>query len=209
MVIDLIKEHYIILFLASFFLGLDKGGLKTLLVVCMYLLTFIVDSKLMLAILAPIMVIGDIIPIIIYKRDINKKAVFSFMPFTLIAIIITGIVLKNVDAKAFTLIIGIFILVMAIMMSIVQYKDSKRKEKTKKHLNIFVKIILAIITGISAMSNSAAAITNLYFFNETENKKEFIGSSSQFFFFINALKLLVIAFIWKTISIDSLLISLA
>ncbi len=209
MVLELLKEHYIILSLAAFSLGLDKGGLKTVLVVCMYFLTLIVDSKLMLAILAPIMFIGDIIPIIIYKNDLNKKAVFSFMPFALIAILITGFALKNVDDKLFTLIIGIFILVMAIMMSAVQYNESKRKIKTKRHLNPFVKIILGFLTGIASLSNSAAAITSLYFFNETENKREFIGSSSLFFFFINALKLIVIAFVWQSISIDSLLISLS
>lgn len=67
MVENIIKNHFFILFIASFFLGLDKGGLKTLLVVCMYFLTMIVDSKYMLSILAPIMFIGDIIPIYIYR----------------------------------------------------------------------------------------------------------------------------------------------
>lgn len=208
MVIELVKDHYVVLFLASLFLGLDKGGLKTVLVLCMYSLTLIVDSKLMLAVLAPIMFIGDLIPIRIYKNDINFKAVFSFMPFTLIAIVITGIALKNMDNKGFTLIIGAFILLMAIMMSIVQYRDSRTNIKTKKKLNIFVKILLAFITGVSAISNSAAAITSMYFFNETDNKREFIGSSSLFFLFINGLKLIIIAFLWKTISINSLLISL-
>jgi hypothetical protein len=198
------------LFLASFFLGLDKGGLKTLLVLCMYFLTMIVDSKDMLSILAPIMFIGDIIPIYIYKEKVNKRAVFGFLPYVIAGIFIAGVLSKNLDDKYFTLIIAIFILTMAVMMNINQFrKNNETTKKENKPLPTLVKIILGFITGVSSLSNSAAAITNTYFFRETKTKEEFIGSSSAFFFFVNGLKLIVIAFIWKTISIDTLLLSLA
>lgn len=207
---NIIQNHFFILFLASFFLGLDKGGLKTLLVLCMYFLTMIVESRYMLSLLAPIMFIGDIIPIYIYKDKVNKKAVFSFLPYVIIGIFIAGFVLKDLSDKYFTLIIAIFILTMAVMMNFNQYKTSHAKvEKIIKPLSPLVKTGLGFITGVASLSNSAAAITNSYFFRETNTKEEFIGSSSAFFFFVNALKLLVIAFIWKTINIDTLILSFA
>lgn len=204
---NIIQNNFFILFIASFFLGLDKGGLKTLLVLCMYFLTMIVDSKYMLSVLAPIMFIGDIIPIYIYKKDINKKAVFSFLPYVIAGILIAGYFLNKLNDKSFTLILAIFILTMAIMMNIKQFKKENNKEK--KTLTPFVKTILGFITGLSTLSNSAAAITNSYFFRETKTKEEFIGSSSAFFFFVNGLKLIVIGFLWKTITLDTLLISIA
>lgn len=204
---NIIQNNFFILFIASFFLGLDKGGLKTLLVLCMYFLTMIVDSKYMLSVLAPIMFIGDIIPIYIYKKDINKKAVFSFLPYVIAGILIAGYFLNKLNDKSFTLILAIFILTMAIMMNINQLKKEKNKEK--KPLTPFVKTILGFITGLSTLSNSAAAITNSYFFRETKTKEEFIGSSSAFFFFVNGLKLIVIGFLWKTITLDTLVISIA
>lgn len=167
----------------------------------------IVDSKYMLSVLAPIMFIGDIIPIYIYKKDINKKAVFSFLPYVIAGILIAGYFLNKLNDKSFTLILAIFILTMAIMMNIKQFKKENNKEK--KTLTPFVKTILGFITGLSTLSNSAAAITNSYFFRETKTKEEFIGSSSAFFFFVNGLKLIVIGFLWKTITLDTLLISIA
>ena len=137
---NIIQNHFIIIFLASFFLGLDKGGLKTLLVLCMYFLTMIVDSKDMLSVLAPIMFIGDIIPIYIYRKKVNKKAVFSFLPYVITGILIAGFLSKNLEDKYFTLIIGVFILTMAIMMNINQYRKSHRTtEENIKPLTPLVK----------------------------------------------------------------------
>jgi uncharacterized membrane protein YfcA len=213
MALEIIKQNFIILFIASFCLGLDKGGLKLLLVVCMYFLTKIVPSKDMLSILAPIMFIGDIIPIYIYRKDVNKKAVFSFLPYVIIGIILAGFLSKNLDDSNFTVILALFILMMAVMMSVSQYKNSKKTDEQlneiKRPLSPAVKTVLGFITGVSSISNSAAAITNMYFFRETKTRQEFIGSSSAFFFFVNALKLIVIAFLWRTINAQTLLLAAA
>ncbi len=86
MAYQIIKENFLILFIASFCLGLDKGGLKTLLVLCMYFLTLVIEARYMLAVLAPIMFISDLIPIWIYKKDIKIQPIIAFLPFMIFGI---------------------------------------------------------------------------------------------------------------------------
>lgn len=207
MAFDIIKNNLLILFLASFCLGLDKGGLKTLLVLCMYFLTQAIDAKYMLAVLAPIMFISDLIPIYIYKDSINLKPIFAFLPFMILGIILGGIGGKYLNEQYFTIILASFILMMAIMMSYSFIKNTKSKEI--KPFSFPLRIILGFISGISAISNAAAAITNMYFFKETKTKEEFIGTCSSLFFVVNGIKLLMFIFIWNTITLDTLLITIS
>lgn len=202
---EFVKSNFIILFVAAFCLGLDKGGLKTLLVLCMYFLTKILDVKFMLSVLAPIMFISDLIPIWIYKDHIKKKPIYSFLPFMIIGIIIGSLIGKYLNDTVFSIVLSSFILFMAIMMSYSYYK----RKTSNVPFTTPLKIILGFIAGISSISNSAAAITNLYYFKETKTKEEFIGSCSSMFFIVNGLKLLMFIFVWQTITIESLIISLS
>ena len=206
-----ISSNFLILTIAAFFLGLDKGGFRNLSVICMYLLLTIIPSKEVIGILSPIYLLGDIIPIYLYRKDINFKAVINFIPLALVGLISTSFFASFIDDRLFTIFISFFLLLMVLMISyqeIVKYYHKKKKIKIEeKALSKPVTFFLSFISGISTISNAAGAITCVYFFKQTKEKKEFVGSTALFFSSLNLTKIIIFALFWKNINIQTLSIS--
>ena len=58
------------------------------------------------------------------------------------------------------------------------------------------------------VGNLAGAFTNLYFLAQKLPKNEFIGTAAWLYFLINVFKLPFHVFVWETVQLDSLKISL-
>jgi uncharacterized membrane protein YfcA len=210
---DFIPANFLLLTIAAFFLGLDKGGFRNLAIICMYLLLSILPSKEVIGILAPIYLLGDIVPITIYRKDINVKAVKYFAPLAIIGIIITSFFASNIDDRKFTIFISFFILLMVMMVSyqeISKYLNKKRDvPKKEKELSKPLTLFLSFMAGITTVSNAAGAITCIYFFKQTNKKQAFVGSSALFFFILNLTKIIIFIFFWKNITLETLQITLS
>ncbi len=208
---SIIANNFIILSLAAFFLGLDKGGFRNLSVVCMYLLLTFIPSKQVIGILAPIFLLGDILPIIIYRKHINFKAVKYFVPLAILGTIITSFLASFIDDRVFTIFISFFLLLMVVMIT---YQEIKKYIDHKKGIAIDLKplnkpftLFLSFLAGVSTISNAAGAIVCLYFLRQTKEKKEFVGSTALFFISLNITKTIIFVLFWKNINIETLTIT--
>ncbi|MGB2153508.1 MAG: TSUP family transporter, partial [Flavobacteriaceae bacterium] len=69
--------------------------------------------------------------------------------------------------------------------------------------------LLGLTAGFTTMvGNLAGAFTNIYFLAQKLPKNEFIGTAAWLFFIINVFKLPFHIFIWETIQLESLKISM-
>lgn len=211
MINEIITQNFLLITLAGFFLGLDKGGFRNLSVVCMYLLLLIIPSKQVIGILAPIYLIGDILPIYLYRKDINFNAVKSFTPLALGGIIITSFFASFIDDKNFTLFISFFILLMVVMVTFQEVKKYKNKNDgyKQKPISKATTLFLSLLSGITTVSNAAGAITSIYFLRKTDEKKEFVGSTALFFITLNITKVIIFTLFWKNINLETLKVSLS
>lgn len=211
MATDFILSNFLLLTIAAFFLGLDKGGFRNLALVCMYLLLKVLPSKEVLGILIPIYLLGDTVPIYLYRKDINFKAVWYFVPLAILGIIVTTFFASSIDDKNFTLFISFFILLMVIMVSFQEISKYIRKKKKiyleNKPISKPITLFLSFMSGITTVSNAAGAITCIYFFKQTKTKREFVGSSALFFFSLNLTKIIIFAIFWNNINIETLSIT--
>lgn len=207
------NNNIIILSIAAFFLGLDKGGFRNLSVICMYLLITIIPSKQVIGILAPIYLLGDLAPIYLYRKHINIKSVTYFIPLAIIGIIITSFFANLIDDRMFAIFISFFLFLMVIIISFQEIKKYINKKNNKdskneiKPLNKGATLFLSFLSGITTVSNAAGAITCIYFFRQTKEKKEFVGSTALFFLSLNITKIIIFIFFWKNINLDTLKIT--
>jgi uncharacterized membrane protein YfcA len=69
--------------------------------------------------------------------------------------------------------------------------------------------LLGLTAGFTTMiGNLAGAFTNIYFLAQKLPKNEFIGTAAWLFFIVNVFKLPFHIFVWETIQIESLKISM-
>ncbi|MCI1209661.1 MAG: sulfite exporter TauE/SafE family protein [Treponema sp.] len=201
----LITSHWLLILCAGFIMGLDKGGIKPVGVLSMYLITTIVTPAEMLGIFAPLLLLGELYPAFHYRKSRNSTAVGSFLPWVLLGLAAGGMIGRHIDAAGFNSAIAFFILLMAVLLTFSEFGHLD----FPRNADGIMTIGLGVLAGLSSiLGNAAGAVTNLYFLHKTDNKKTFLGSSSFLYLFINSTKIIIYLLFWSVFSRISLLISL-
>ena len=110
----------------------------------------------------------------------------------------------NINEDNFRLGMAVIILLSVIFM----YAWDRKKNKTVPTHWSFAGA-LGMTAGFTTMvGNLAGAFTNLYFLAQKLPKNEFIGTAAWLYFIINVFKLPFHVFVWETVQLESLKISL-
>lgn len=201
---DLTTLQYLLAFLAALFVGLNKSGISGMDVIVVTLLIFIFGARVSTGILMPLLMLGDFMAVIYYHRHAQWKYLFILLPW-MIAGIITGVYVgKNLSEQAFRQWMSVIVLVTTLFM----FWWNSRKNKSVPDNKVFASS-MGYAAGFTTMiGNLAGAFSNIYFLAMRLPKEQFIGTASWLFCIINLIKLPIHIFVWKTISVDTLLIDL-
>ena len=201
---DLTTLQYLLAFLAALFVGLNKSGISGMDVIVVTLLIFIFGARVSTGILMPLLMLGDFMAVIYYHRHAQWKYLFILLPW-MIAGIITGVFVgKNLSEQAFRQWMSVIVLVTTLFM----FWWNSRKNKSVPDNKVFASS-MGYAAGFTTMvGNLAGAFSNIYFLAMRLPKEQFIGTASWLFCIINLIKLPIHIFVWKTISVDTLLIDL-
>ena len=205
MTMTVITSHLPLVLCAGFIMGLDKGGIKPVGVVSMFLITTIVSPAEMLGILAPLLLIGEVYPAFHYRKSRQRAAVHAVMPWVFLGLAAGGIIGRHMDAHGFSIVIAIFILLMALLLTFSEFGHLDFPQQADGAMTV----ILGFLAGLSSiLGNAAGAVTNLYFLHKTDSKNAFLGSGSYLYIFINLIKIVIYLLFWSVFSRISLLFSL-
>lgn len=191
---------WIIIILASFFIGLGKAGLKGIDMLSVTLMAFVFGSKASTGIVLPLLCISDIAAVSYYNRHVKWNHFWKITPWMIIGILIGIYVGKDMNEVLFRKIMAVIILFTIIIIVLMEL----RKSKTVPNNPLFVAST-GLAAGITTMlGNLAGAFSNLYFLAMRLEKNDFIGTAAWIFLIMNLFKLPFQIFIWKNISIESI-----
>ncbi len=191
-------------FLAAFFLGTSKAGIKGIGVVIVTLMAIVFGGKSSTGTLIPMMLFADLLAVIYYHRYTQWKYLKKLMPTMVIGVLI-GVWLGNdISDELFKRLMAFLILGIVIFMFVMD----RRKSTEIPHNRLFSNS-MGLLSGFTSMiGNLAGSFSNIYFLAMRLPKNEFIGTAAWLFFIINIFKLPFHIFVWKTISVESLTINL-
>lgn len=202
---QVISDHLPLLMVAALCIGLDKGGLKPLTIVAIYLLTTGIGARMTIAAVAPIMFSGEIFPAYYYRSSADISLIKKIMPWILLGILIGSCIGASIDEELFTLLIGMILLAMAFIILI----GELHLLPSAIHAHPILTAGLGVSAGFSTViGNVAGGITSIYFLLNKCEKRTFVGSSALLYMIINAVKLMIYIFYWHIITGDTLIISL-
>ena len=191
---------WIIIMLASFFIGLGKAGLKGIDMLSVTLMAFVFGSKASTGIVLPLLCISDIAAVSYYNRHVKWNHFWKITPWMIIGILIGIYVGKDMNEVLFRKIMAVIILFTIIIIVLMEL----RKSKTVPTNPLFVAST-GLAAGITTMlGNLAGAFSNLYFLAMRLEKNDFIGTAAWIFLIMNLFKLPFQIFLWKNISIESI-----
>lgn len=193
-------SEWLIILLASFFIGLGKAGLKGVDMLSVTLMAFVFGSKSSTGIVLPLLCMSDISAVTYYHRHAQWKHFWKLTPWMVVGILMGVYLGKDMNEALFRKIMAIIILVTIVIMILFEYRKSKR---------VPTNPIFVITTGISAgfttmLGNLAGAFSNLYFLAMRMEKNDFIGTAAWIFLFMNLFKLPFQVFFWKNVTLQSL-----
>lgn len=194
-----------IAFSAALLLGIAKSGIKGLAILIVTGLALVYGAKESTGILMPLLICGDILAVIYYKRHVKWIYLIKLLPW-MVAGVLVGVVLgKDLPEDLFKSGMAVIILISVAMM---YYWERKKERKVPNHLSFAA--LMGMMAGFTTMvGNLAGVFSNIYFLAIKLPKNEFIGTAAWLFFIINLFKVPFHIWSWGTINPASFQISLS
>ncbi len=201
---DISSSSWILSIISIIILGLSKSGLKGIAIIVVSLMAIAFGAKESTGLIVPLLIAGDIFAVIYYNRHAQWNYIIRFLPWMILGVIFGVLIGKDLDENTFKIGLSIIILISAMMMFL---WDQRKSKKVPTHW-IFAGS-MGILSGITTMiGNLAGAFANIFFLALSLPKNQFIGTAAWVFFIVNIFKLLCYIFIWKTVTINTLMINL-
>ena len=167
-------------------IGLNKGGLTGLGILPVLLFAVVFQARESTGFILPLLIVGDICAVVIYRRVVLWKLFWTLLPPALAGVVIGFFLMGRISESAFGPLIGWII----IGLIAVQFLRSALGEKLD---HVFESrgfgLIMGVLVGITTMiANAAGPVSNLYFLSVRLPKWNLIGTSAWLFFVINLSK---------------------
>lgn len=186
--------------LATFLVGMSKGGLKGISILTVTLMALAYEAKSSTGIILPLFILGDIMAVVYFKKYTKWKYLINFLPWILVGVVIGTYVGKDLSEVVFKqCMAGI------ILMSVVFMWFSEHLTKQVLSDNKWFSSGVGLAAGFSTMiGNLAGPFANLFFLATRLPKNEIIGTAAWVFFIVNIFKLPFHIFSWETINWETL-----
>ena len=189
---------------AAGILGISKSGLKGIGIIIVTTLAIVFGSKASTGILLPLLIVGDIMAVIFYRRHVQISLLLKLLPWMMAGVVIGALLGKDMPERLFKQgMAGIILLSVGMM-----YWWERRKQMVIPDHWWFAGI-MGLMAGITTMiGNLAGAFANIFFLAMRLPKNQFIGTAAWLFFIVNLFKVPFHIWSWGTITYATLLIDL-
>ncbi|MDR1598498.1 MAG: sulfite exporter TauE/SafE family protein [Oscillospiraceae bacterium] len=191
---------------AAVVIGFSKMGLGGALTIIIPLLAVVFGGRESSGMVLPMIFIGDLMAISYYRRAADWGAIRRLMPWVVTGLAIGTFVGWVVDNGTFTMIIGVAVLLCAAVLVALEIGGGR----TKPPGRIWFFALMGMTGGFTTMiGNAAGPVMTVYLMAMGMNKDGFVGTYAWFFMIINAMKMPLQLFLWRSIGAPELLMALA
>ena len=202
---DLLPWQWAVWIAMGLFIGLSKTGFLGITAVTIPLVALIFGAKESTGLILPLLCFADILAVFYYHRHADWKCILKLLPWALAGFAVALLVERLVPVQAFKYLIGGSIIAGLIVM----IWTERRSKESPPPSNWWFSAIFGIAGGFSTMvGNAAGPIMSVFLLSMRLPKNSFVGTSAWFFLIINYLKLPLMIFIWKNITVETVLFSI-
>ena len=198
---------YLVLFLViALVTGMAKAGLSGIGIAIVPALALIFGAKESTGVLLPMLITADIMAVVYYRSHAVWRHILRILPWVALGILIAVITGKMINEDQFRIVLLSVVWIMLILMVL---NDLRKKKGGEIPENQIFASSMGLAGGFATMiGNSAGPVFTLYFLAMRLTKNEFIGTGAWLYLIMNTSKLPLHIFIWKTISVNSIILNL-
>jgi hypothetical protein len=190
-----------LIILSSVLIGFSKTGVGGFLLPVIPILASVFGGMSSTGILLPLLLAGDVFALYYYKRDGNWSDLCKVLPWAFAGLALGSVVGGSINDRQFKALISFSIILCLVLLVWSERKGAELKLPNKAWFSAFV----GLTAGFTSMiGNAAGPVFTVYLLSRDVDKTEFMGTTTWFFFIINAAKLPLQIFLWHNITLSTL-----
>ena len=188
--------NWILISLASFFIGLSKAGLKGIEMMNVTIMAIVFGGKASTGIVLPLLCFADIMAVIYYHQHAEWKHFWKLVPWMFVGILVGVYVGMDLDETIFRRVMAVIIVLTIATVVWMEFRKNIVIPQNK-----LFGASMGLVSGFATMlGNLAGAFSNIYFLAMRMPKNNFIGTAAWVFLVVNFFKLPFQVLYWKNIT---------
>ena len=202
---------YLFGFAAALLVGLSKTGVPGVAIPAILLMTeaFSGNEKLSVGALLPLLIVGDVIAVRIYRGHADWNRLWRLFPYVVAGMIPGVLVLLLVENEHFKTVLG-WIVLPLLLLEVARQVAGWTAVPARRWFTALAGLLAGFGTTVG---NAAGPVMSIYLVGQRLGKQEFLGTSAWLFFLVNLSKLplfLTLGMITtQTLKLDALVIPMA
>lgn len=183
--------QWVVAVLAAFLVGVSKTGIAGLGMLFVALFALVIPStKQSSGIVLPLLICGDMIAVLAYRRHSQWKHLWRLFPWTALGVVIGFFALGRVDDRQARLLVGIIICGMVVMHVWRRWiSPPKNAEVEAASHGVWFAPTIGVLAGFTTLvANAAGPLMVIYLLAMRLPKMEFVGTGAVFFMLLNWFK---------------------
>ena len=184
--IDLSSTDWVVAALSGLLLGFSKTGMPGAGILAIPLMASILPAKVSTGIVLPMLIMGDVVAVVWYRRHAVWSHLFRIIPFAVVGILIGFAIMGRITDRQLQPAIGGIIIVMLGL-----HVWRARRPGMDEHLptGLFFAGTMGLLAGVTTMlANAAGPIMTIYLLAMRLPKTAFIGTGAWYFCLLNLFK---------------------
>lgn len=191
------------LLVVALFIGMAKTGVHGAGMMSVPILANVFGGQLSSGIMLPILVLADVLGVWYYHRHASWEHLRILFPWAALGVILGTIVGAYINDSLFKIIMAVIIVLSVVIM--LWLESHKEEVPHKKWFGVATGVAGGFTSMVGNLANSVMAV---YLLSIRLPKNSFIGTAAWFFLVVNWFKVPFHVFVWHTITLNTVLLSL-
>ena len=177
--------------LGALLIGVSKSGITGLGILSVALFTHVFpSSKQASGIVLPLLIFGDLVAVLSYRRHTQWRYLWKLFPFTAAGVVLGYFALAWVSDRHARLMIGTIIVALAVLSYWRRYRAAQPHPDTQlgRHSWVFAAAVGVVAGCITLIANAAGPLMAIYLVAMRLPKMEYVGTAAVFFMLLNLSK---------------------
>jgi uncharacterized membrane protein YfcA len=175
--------------LGALMIGVSKSGITGLSILSVALFTHVFpSSKQASGIVLPLLIFGDVIAVLSYRRHTQWRFLRKLFPFTAAGVILGYFTLGWVSDRHARSIIGIIIVSLAVLSYWRRHRSNSSAAGDSPRSWWFAAGVGVVAGFITLIANAAGPLMAIYLVSMRLPKMEYVGTAAVFFMCLNLFK---------------------
>lgn len=181
--------QWVLAVIAALLVGVSKTGIAGLGMLFVAVFALVIPStKQSTGIVLPLLIFGDVVAVLSYRRHTQWKHLWRFFPWTALGVVAGYFALGRVNDRQARVLIGIIVCAMVALHVWRRRKARENPDLVEEH-GLWFAVMIGILAGFTTLvANAAGPLMVIYLLAMRLPKMEYVGTGAVFFMLLNWFK---------------------